>query len=651
MLRIPVCRSGSNVTRKHALLRSLGNEKPLLADGRRAPDRREISYRWLVCTFLVGVTSCTLMGYALYAAVEGRRQLAIPGEALAAANLKPVHEVSRRGTRVVDARNATRATDKTVMKVPIMVRERGVDIVRPESFSVVRMTLAANYKLSTDYPAFDPLEIFAGAKETGLPTARVTDIYASDVMSEISLRSVPFPLRNNSLPFSDAMSVDEIEQDIRSNGSLLLAEKASVTGTYYVDPQRFAADVDENAEVVGSVAARIIEENVSVALREEYNPALPEFVDDIVPSRSTQTISTALIAAGYDSESAANVEEALTARLRSNEINGSDILRIGMLQAGDVGRIVRISLYRNGRHALTLAVNDQQRLVAGAEPPPLDAIATTFEEGTPAVSSMRDPPTVYAGIYRAGLSYGMTKEMITRVMRLVAGRIDLQASTRSTDRLEAFFSAADENGKATGESELLYVRGRFGETVMSFYRFQDPETESVDYYDETGNAIRPLLLRTPLPTGRLTSGFGGRIDPFLGYARGHTGIDWAASRGTPIMAAGDGVVEKAGWSSSYGNHTVIRHSNGYVTSYSHQNAIAKGVQAGARVSQGQIIGFVGSTGRSTGSHLHYELTVNGTRVDAMKTRFPQAGNLTGKSLQQFEIVRDRIDSLLNNMRG
>ncbi len=142
-----------------------------------------------------------------------------------------------------------------------------------------------------------------------------------------------------------------------------------------------------------------------------------------------------------------------------------------------------------------------------------------------------------------------------------------------------------------------------------------------------------------------------RRHPILGYSRMHTGTDWAASRGTPIIATGNGVVEKAGWASGYGNQTIIRHANGYETSYNHQSAIAKGVREGAKITQGQVIGYVGSTGSSTGAHLHYELIVNGTKVDAMKVRLPGGKSLSGTALAKFEDERKRIDALLASNTG
>ncbi|CAN7739916.1 M23 family metallopeptidase [Neorhizobium sp. LjRoot104] len=632
---------------RNSIRKTIGNDQPIQADGRRTLDRREISLRWLAGTFLVGVTSCTMMGYALFAAVEGRQQLAIPAEAMIASGEEPPHETSRKGDRVVEARITARAADKAILKVPVVMREAGVDVVRPESFSLVRMSLASNYKLQEDYPRFDPLAIFADGTSAEPPESRVSAIYSSDIASEISLKITPFPGSGGGLSKSDEMSTDEVEQDIRFNGALLASVTSASDSTYRVDPQRFADLPEISPDITGSLTARVIEENVSTSFPEAYDPTAPEFADDVIPSRRKQTISELLSANGYDAAGVAGLVDVIQSRLGTNKLGEEDALRVGIFQFGEMARIVRISVYRSGEHRLTLAMNDLNRLVTGTEPEMNDEVFAAMNQQPATVSGPRDKQTIYDGIFRAALSYGMTREMVTQVLRLVAAKVDLQATTKSTDKLEAFFSIVDEQGKATAQSELLYIRARFGDTVTAFYRFQDPKTKAVDYYDSDGKGLRPLLLRTPVPNARLTSNFGGRMHPILGYAQAHTGTDLAAPQGSPIMAAGDGIVEKAGWAASYGNQTIIRHANGYISSYSHQSGIAKGIKEGVRVAQGQIIGFVGSTGRSTGSHLHYELTVNGTRVDAMKTRLPQVKDLVGDIYEQFNSDRQRIDGLLN----
>lgn len=171
---------------------------------------------------------------------------------------------------------------------------------------------------------------------------------------------------------------------------------------------------------------------------------------------------------------------------------------------------------------------------------------------------------------------------------------------------------------------------------------------SADYFDENGRSARQFLLRNPVPNGEFRSGFGMRRHPILGYLKMHTGVDWRAPTGTPIIASGNGIVEKAGWAGGYGKQTIIRHTNGYETSYSHQSRIAGNVVPGARVRQGQVIGYVGTTGLSTGAHLHYELIVNGTKVDAMRVRLPNGRALKGAELAAFKRERQRIEALLGD---
>ena len=158
-------------------------------------------------------------------------------------------------------------------------------------------------------------------------------------------------------------------------------------------------------------------------------------------------------------------------------------------------------------------------------------------------------------------------------------------------------------------------RSRVGGETKKYYRFQTPDDGVVDYYDETGKSAKKFLVRKPVNNAIMRSGFGGRRHPILGYVKMHTGVDWATAYGTPIFASGNGVVEKVGLEGGYGKYIRIKHNNGYETAYGHMSAFAKGMEAGKRVRQGQVIGFVGSTGLSTGPHVHYEILVNGRFVD------------------------------------
>ena len=626
-------------------IRSLGNEPPLLADGRRAPDRREISLRWLSGTFLTGITSSILMGVALFAALDGRQQLATPAEASADLPMEEDATTVTRGGRLLGGNIVAMPTDRKVMEVSTVVHEGQRELVRRRPFAHVKMNLAANHVAQEDYPPFDPLSIFASGEDLAAAPASAGLIYGSDVESEVVLRALPFPKKAASYPYAASMSLEEVEENVRSNGSVLTDGNTQLSALYYVDPRRFSS-AEDGLDITDGLAARIIEQNMTVTTSEPVTPQTRDYADDVIPIRAEKDIATALKDVGYPDGKAEEIGGHLGNRMKEPKLRPGDVLRIGVLQQGDMVLVVRASVYRRGAHEVTIALNDNGRIVGAQEPPMLDAVAGAFQDQPVQVASGRDLPRAYDGIYRAALSYGMTTDMTGLLVKLLASSVDLQAQLKPTDKIEAFFSVQDESGQATEQSELLFVNAQFGDTTTRFYRYQDPEEGSVDYFDAEGKSIRQFLLRNPVPNGRMTSGFGMRRHPILGFSRMHTGTDWAAPRGTPIIASGNGVVESAGWASGYGNQTIIRHANGYESSYNHQSAIAKGIKPGAKVTQGQVIGYVGSTGQSTGAHLHYELIVNGTRVDPMKIRLPGGKSLSGENLARFQEERSRIDALL-----
>jgi len=631
-----------------SMIRSLGNEPPILADGRRAPDRREISLRWLSGTFLTGITSSILMGVALFAALDGRQQLAIPAEASASLPHDDT-DIASRGKRLLAGNIVAMPTDRKIMEVSMVVHEGNKEVVRRRPFAHVKMNLAANHVAQEDYPNFDPLTIFSSSETPPPLAARAGAIYGSNVESEVSLQTVAFPVKGGSYAYAPAMTLEEVEENVRSNGSLLASGNTQLSALYYVDPQRFSSKEENGLDITSGLSARIVEENISVSALEPITSHTREYADDIIPVRKAETVTQAMTEVGYPEGKAKEISGYLQSRLGGADLVAGDVLRIGVIQEGDLVLVVRASLYRGGRHQVTIALDDHGRFVDGEAPPMLDAVASAFSEQPQQIMTGRELPRVYDGIYRAALSYGMSKEMTALLVKLLASNVDLQAQLKPTDKIEAFFSVTDEKGQAGKDSELLFVNAHFGDTTTRFYRFQNSDDGSIDYFDEDGKSIRQFLLRNPLPNGRMTSGFGMRGHPILGRALMHTGTDWAAPRGTPIIATGNGVVEKAGWDSGgYGNQTIIRHANGYESSYNHQSAIAPNVRPGAKVTQGQVIGYVGSTGQSTGAHLHYELIVNGTKVDPMKVRLPGGSSLEDKALARFEEERKRIDALLDN---
>lgn len=644
----PFAQWGRTHSRMHNIeqtIAALGNEPPLIADGRAAPDRREVSVRWLSGTFLTGLTSSVLMGVALVAALDGREQLATPPEI---ARLVDIDDSVNSGDAAKTARLAVprpvpTAKDRRRMEVSMVTRVGDRDLIRTVPFVQIKMALAAGHTTTRSYPAFDPLEIFA--EDGAVQTATTGLIYGAKVESDVSLKTVDFPIDTASFDERNFLSADEVEKVVRETAAILTDGDVQVAALHYVDPQRFGESLSAQT-ITASYGVRIVPENVSVSpLDMADDDFAPAFAEEIIPIREEIAIADAFGNSGYRGDDALGMADALGKLLNTRSLKVGTVLRIGIETRGESGRVVRASIYDDGQHLLTIALTDRLQFVPSNEPEPNPEIAVAFDDSPQPVRVRGDLPSVYDGIYRAAYSYGMSKTMTKQLVKLLASEVDFQSRLNPADRIEVFFSQPDAEDRASEDSELLYVKTSFGGNMRTFYRFM-MEDGTIDYFDDAGRSARQFLLRNPVPSGRFTSGFGARRHPILGYTRMHTGADWSAPRGTPILATGNGVVENAGWSGGYGRQTIIRHPNGYQTSYNHQNSIARGVVPGAKVRQGQVIGHVGSTGLSTGAHLHYELMVNGAKVDPMRVRLPVGKVLKGAELEAFNSERQRIDVLL-----
>jgi murein DD-endopeptidase MepM/ murein hydrolase activator NlpD len=624
----------------------LGNEPPLIADGRSGPpDRREISARWLSGTFLTGVTSSVLMGVALFAALDGREQLATPPEIADLVLVKRGGDQGEnaRTARLVPQRQIAKAKDRRRMEVSMVSREGDRDVIRTMPFVQIKMALAAGHKITRSYPDFDPLEVFAEDGAALTASASTGQIYGIKVESEMSLKTVDFPIETAAFEERSGLSAKEVEEVVRVTGSILTDGAIQVAALHYVDPQRFG-DSLATQTLTASYGVRIVPENVSVWPREGTDETALAYAEEIIPFNEDREIVAAFADSGYVGEDATGMAEAVGKIMNSTTLKAGTVLRVELEVRGDRARVVRTSVYDRTQHIVTIALNDRDQFVTTVEPEPNPALLTAFDD-TPPVAVRGNLPTVYNGIYRAAYAYGMSSDMTKKLIKLLASDVDFQSRLNPADRIEVFFSQPDGDDLMSEDSELLYVAATFGGNTRNFYRFKTSDG-SVDYFDQDGRSAKQFLLRNPLPNGRFTSGFGGRNHPILGRSAMHTGVDWAAPRGTPIIASGNGTVEKAGWAGGYGRQTIVRHANGYETSYNHQSALAKGIKPGAKVRQGQIIGYVGSTGLSTGNHLHYELIVNGRKVDPMRVRLPVGRILKGDDLAIFEKERKRIDDLL-----
>ena len=630
------------------VIAELGNEPPLIADGRSGPpDRREVSARWLSGTFLTGVTSSVLMGVALFAALDGRQQLATPpeiAELISLARGDDSGEIAKT-TRLVAPRQIARAKDRRRMEVPMVTKVGDRDVIHTMPFVQIKMALAAGHTTSRAYPPFNPMQVFGDDRDgnAGQPaTAAAGQIYGAKVESELSLKTVDFPIETAAFDEKSDLSADEVEKVVREAGTGLSDGAVQVASLHYVDPQRFGDAFAES--MAGSYDVRIVPENVSVSPRAAPDDQAPAFAEEIIPFTRDRNIVEAFADSGYTGEDATGMAEAIAKLLNATALKAGTVLRVGLEIHGDAAKVVRTGIYDRAQHIVTIALDDHGQYVPAQEPEPNPELLTAFDDSPPVVVR-GNLPNVYDGIYRAAYSYGMSKAMTKRLIKLLASGVDFQSRLNPSDRIEVLFSQPDGDDRASDESELLYVSASFGGTTRNFYRFQ-MQDGSTDYFDEDGRSAQQFLLRNPLPAGKFRSGFGARRHPILGYVRLHTGVDWSAAIGTPIIAAGNGVVEKAGWAGGYGKQIILRHANGYETSYNHQSAFAKGIAPGVRVRQGQTIGFLGQTGLATGPHLHYELIVNGTKVDPMRVRLPVGKVLKGDDLLAFKRERGRIDDLL-----
>ncbi|MGB3417802.1 MAG: M23 family metallopeptidase [Mesorhizobium sp.] len=625
----------------------LGNQPPLIADGRSGPpDRREVSTRWLSGTFLTGLTSSVLMGVALFAALDGRQQLATPPEIAELIGLAGGAESGEgaKTTRLVPLRQVARAKDKRRMEVSMLTRVGDRDVIHTIPFVQIKMNLAAGHTTTRPYPAFDPMRVFGDdtSEQPAPSTLSAGQIYGAKVESEMSLKTSDFPLATAAFDEKNDLSADEVEKVVREAGAELGDGAIRVAALHYVDPQRFGDQLAQS--MAGSYAVKIVPENVSVAPRAETEDQATSYAEDIIPFTKDYGIADAFADSGYTGEDATGMAEAIGKLLNAPALKAGTVLRVGLEVRGDRARVVRTGVYDRTQHIVTIALDDHGQYVPAKEPEPNPELLTAFDDSPP-VAVRGSLPNIYDGIYRAAYSYGMSKTITQRLIKLLAPDVDFQSRLSPSDRIEVLFSQPDGNDQASDDSELLYVSATFGGQTRNLYRFQMQDGEQ-GYFDQDGRSAEQFLLRNPLPAGRFRSGFGARRHPILGYVRMHTGVDWAAPIGTPIIAAGNGVIEKSGWASGYGKQTIIRHANGYETSYNHQSAFAQGIKPGVRVRQGQVIGYLGQTGLATGPHLHYELIVNGTKVDPMRVRLPVGKELKGDDLTAFKRERERIDDLL-----
>ena len=251
-------------------------------------------------------------------------------------------------------------------------------------------------------------------------------------------------------------------------------------------------------------------------------------------------------------------------------------------------------------------------------------------------------------LYNSAIKIGIKPNTIIEFARLYGFQVDFQRDIWKNDSFQIIYEEfKNQDGSIIETGNIIYANLNVQNMDLKLYKFE--YDDKIDYFDENGKSIRKTLMKTPINGARLSSSFGKRKHPILGFTKMHTGTDFAAPKGTPIMASGDGIVIKSSWCGGGGNCVKIKHNSIYQTVYAHMSKFGRGIKKGVRVKQGQIIGYVGSTGLSTGPHLHYEVIENGKKINSQKLKLPSGKVLKGNLRKTFEVNKIKIDVLKSEL--
>ena len=255
---------------------------------------------------------------------------------------------------------------------------------------------------------------------------------------------------------------------------------------------------------------------------------------------------------------------------------------------------------------------------------------------------------IKSSLYNAAIKNEIKPNTIIEFARLYGFQVDFQRDIWKNDSFQIIYEEfKNEEGLVIETGNIIYANLNVQNEDLKLYKFE--YEDKIDYFDENGKSIRKTLMKTPINGARLSSSFGKRKHPILGFTKMHTGTDFAAPKGTPIMASGDGIIIKSSWCGGGGNCVKIKHNSVYQTVYAHMSKFGRGIKKGVRVKQGQIIGYVGSTGLSTGPHLHYEVIENGKKINSQKLKLPSGKILKGNLRKKFEVSKIKIDVLKSEL--
>lgn len=635
---------------------ALGTEPPLdlNAPTTLPTHRHALSIRWLGASVLTALTGFLLIGSAIVVSQRGDTDVIEAPEVEGAASSRRIeaNAVLKKSDKLIKAE--TVASAKQTFRASMTVRNGEREIIRTRNFTRLSTALPLTTGVyATSIPPFNPMQFMSGQdNERALEPPPPTESPDGEEVTIIKTDLGTLLLDPIGPALADQDVDTQVSEELRDSaarqggvGTLSLPTPSYLPRAVGAGAPALVPSLTPSASdpAFRSIEVRVVPENVTNLPKLGERGAEDTFEDRIVPIKRGDNLEATLQANGAGPEDSRAIAT-LLGRDRSLEGMHLRLLLAPREKDGVARPVVRAILYGERGIEAIAAMNDRRAFVSVAPPPSDDKrpeqrkLASKSSDDDDDEEDEGVGAQLFASVYEAAAKHDVPRGIVEELIRVMGYDVDFQRRVQQGDSLELILGSDEEGGD---RQELLAASMTIGGDTRRVFRYQG-EDGTVEYYDDAGRSLKKFLLRKPVLEARMTSGFGARIHPILGIAKGHKGVDWANKVGTPIFAAGNGTVIKADWSSGYGRRTEIQHANGYVTTYNHQSGFARGVSPGARVRQGQVIGYIGSTGLSTGPHLHYEVIVNGTYVDPMKIRVPRGRELDGRALVEFERQRDQI---------
>jgi murein DD-endopeptidase MepM/ murein hydrolase activator NlpD len=639
----------------------LGHEPPLSVNGTDATfiDRRRVSVQWFSGTILTGLCGAALIGGAVFTALDGETTFASVPERI---------EGALRGAFGANEKATTRKTDRlpppseataarSVIKVTRVERVGNRDIVRVRPYTRISGNLSlTTSELSSKIPAFNAQRLLtdvgsplpAAAEESQAADDAAPDAEVSFVTRDLAA-ILPKAKIATVIPIEDILMRVRDASNWRGNGNATGGVRyAAATSP---SDMRMAYAAEGQIDPYAGFEARVVPENVTMLgkTKEQATGGHPSN-ERVHFVRKGESAATILRDAGASPQDIKAIVAQLGPRGRDGGLKEGQKLRLLMMPPapGRKPQVVRIIVGNETAAEAVVALSDLGKYVnvdvAHLNTPTTTAEVSNDDDDDDDGTGIR----LYQSIYETALRNKVPATVIEDMIRVYSYDVDFQRKVQAGDSFEVYFAGEDDMPTPDAKNEVLFASLTVGGETKKYYRFQTPDDAIVDYYDETGKSAKKFLVRKPVSNAMMRSGFGSRRHPILGFSRMHTGVDWATGYGTPIFASGNGVIDRIGWEGGYGKYISIKHPNGYETAYGHMSAYAKGMESGKRVRQGQVIGYVGSTGLSTGAHVHYEIKVNGRFVDPLRVRLPRGRSLEGSLLAAFEAERNRLEREMNN---